>query len=240
MDEMIENGAPKPDSDESLNLKLKEGTNYDRDRNMWERQKAKYAIWFALVSVLVAITAIVYRPSPITVKEPYLVRFNSETGIVDVATRVVDGLTTYEESLNKYFVWQYVLCRESYALFTYDKQWKACDLFTPENQKSEIWSLFNIEDAKSHYKRYGKTGTATLELAYTKPTSEANKYEVHFVLVEVMDGVATRSNYVSSVKFVFNSKLMKNEDRLTNPLGFQVLAYRRDMETVPSLPTKEK
>ena len=223
----------------ALDEHFKAGDNFDRDRFEWEKQKTKYAIVAGFVAVLVAIIAIVYRPPPVTITEPYLVRFNSATGIVDVQARVINGLTTYEEELNIFFIQRYVLCREGYAIFTYEKQWNECSLFTPEDKRNEeIWPLFNVNDPRSFFKRYGKTGSVTIEFAYTKPTSEANKYETHFTLVETINGEIVRSNWVSSIKFVYNSGLMKKADRQTNPLGFQVLAYRRDIEAVKKEPSK--
>lgn len=41
-------------------------------------------------------------------------------------------------------------------------------------------------------------------------------------------------NWVSLVRFRYTSAPMRNEWRFDNPLGFQVLEYRRDQETAPS------
>jgi type IV secretion system protein VirB8 len=45
--------------------------------------------------------------------------------------------------------------------------------------------------------------------------------------------IVTR-NWVSLVRFRYTSAPMRNEWRFDNPLGFQVLEYRRDQETAPS------
>jgi type IV secretion system protein VirB8 len=39
--------------------------------------------------------------------------------------------------------------------------------------------------------------------------------------------------YAAVVKYRFSGAEMTAEDRLTNPLGFQVVRYRRDAETLP-------
>ncbi len=45
---------------------------------------------------------------------------------------------------------------------------------------------------------------------------------------------------VALVRFRYTSAPMRNEWRFENPLGFQVLEYRRDQETLPSAATKEE
>ena len=45
--------------------------------------------------------------------------------------------------------------------------------------------------------------------------------------------VVTR-NWVSLVRFRYSGAPMRNEWRFDNPLGFQVVEYRRDQESVPS------
>jgi type IV secretion system protein VirB8 len=41
------------------------------------------------------------------------------------------------------------------------------------------------------------------------------------------------TNWVALVRYRFSGAAMSAEDRMTNPLGFQVLRYRRNVETLP-------
>ena len=43
-------------------------------------------------------------------------------------------------------------------------------------------------------------------------------------------------NWVSIVKFRFTGEAMSAADRMVNPLGFQVMSYRRDVEALPAAP----
>ena len=44
----------------------------------------------------------------------------------------------------------------------------------------------------------------------------------------------TTHDWVSLVRFRYTAAPMRNAWRFDNPLGFQVLEYRRDQETAPS------
>lgn len=44
----------------------------------------------------------------------------------------------------------------------------------------------------------------------------------------------TTRDWVSLVRFRYTAAPMRNQWRFNNPLGFQVVEYRRDQETAPS------
>ena len=212
-----------------------EARDYDRDRLKWQEDRAK--IWrgiavTAVVLLLIAIVVDVFRPQPV-VEVPYVVRVDTTTGVVDTVTRITDGTITYEEAVNNYFLEQYIQCRETYHRFTYKMDYEKCAMFTPEEKRDELLELFDYQRPGSYYKRYGEAGKVEALSTYIKPTSEKGKSEVHFILTETIGDATTRSTWVSTIKFAFDrSKLVGAAARKVNPLGFQVLAYRRDAEIV--------
>ena len=46
-------------------------------------------------------------------------------------------------------------------------------------------------------------------------------------------GAVTKGWYVAQLRFRFTGEPLSLEDRLSNPLGFQVIEYRRDQEAAP-------
>ena len=57
---------------------------------------------------------------------------------------------------------------------------------------------------------------------------------VRFQTEERTQSRSTVRHWVSVIKFRYVGAPMKNEWRFDNPLGFQVVEYRRDQETVPA------
>ena len=47
-------------------------------------------------------------------------------------------------------------------------------------------------------------------------------------------GAARQDYWVAVIKYRYSGEPQKIEDRLVNPLGFQVISYRRDQETPPA------
>ncbi len=208
---------------------------YDFDRSAWQRKQVR--IWQVVASCAMLVAMVVsvaefFRPQ-VKTEVPYVVRIDSSTGVVDSATRVVDGETTYEEVINNFFLRRYIQCRESYARFTYKMQYEECIRFTPDDARGPLLEIFDYEKPGSHFKRYGENGRVEITITYIKATAEKGKSEVHFIMNEVMDGATTRSTWVSTVKFKYDrSKVSSEETKKWNPLGFRVLDYRRDVEVV--------
>ena len=55
---------------------------------------------------------------------------------------------------------------------------------------------------------------------------------VRFAVAEKSDADTILRDYISVVRFRYTDTPARNEWRFENPLGFQVLEYRRDQETV--------
>ncbi len=232
MSEIVEGTAFS--GDRSLEEMFQAGRGYDLDRQKWHDDKVR--IWktvaiFASLLLALAMSLAVFLPR-VTEYVPYIVRVDNSTGIVDTATRVVDGKTSYEEAVNNFFIAKYIQCFESYHRDTYKKQYEECALYTPKTNVSGLLARFNSKDEKSSFALYGEHGSAQIGFKYFKPTNEDGKYEAHFTLTQKIGDEVKVNHYVASVKFTFNSGLMRQSERLVNPLGFQVLSYRPDMENV--------
>jgi type IV secretion system protein VirB8 len=57
---------------------------------------------------------------------------------------------------------------------------------------------------------------------------------VRFETAERTAQSVTTRHWVGVVRFRYSGAPMRNEWRFDNPLGFQVIEYRRDQETVPA------
>jgi type IV secretion system protein VirB8 len=205
------------------------------DLEISRERERRVLIWLVVLSLLVAIVAIVasvLRP-PVTKYEPFVVRVDNTNGVVDSMVRIEDGKVDYGELVSQYFAERYVQCRESYTRFTYAVQYKECMLFTAQQTREGIVPLFNVEDPGSYYKRFGEAGKAVVTTRYYTHMPQ-NMVQVHFILEETIPGEPTKtSHWVSTIEYLYrNDGFASLETRKINPLGFQVINYRRDQEVV--------
>ena len=137
---------------------------YLEDARSWETDKAKSlesskrTAWMvasasgvlAFVSVL-AVAAL----TPLKSVEPYVIRVDNSTGVVDVVNSVKDGETNYEESINKYFTQWYVRYREGYSKDLAEEYYSNVGLMSVGAEQQRYLEFFNPKNQQSPLNVYG-------------------------------------------------------------------------------------
>ena len=95
---------------------LAEARGWDFDRAQAERRSARRAWWVAGVAAVVAIAAVgaVAALTPLKRVEPFVIRVDNATGVVDVVPGL-DGPVEASQALSRHLLTQYVLTRERYV-----------------------------------------------------------------------------------------------------------------------------
>ena len=163
----------------------------------------------------------------------YTILVDRQTGYVQTIEGLKPGGLTQDAAVTQSFLVQYVLARE-----TFD----AADL--RENyQKVMVWSGDN---ARSQYRREMDktnpasplvTNTATTIVKTTvksvsllSPTTALVRFDT--TRLDPGASIGDVRSYAAVMSFHYTGAPMRMEDRFINPLGFQILSYRRDAETV--------
>ena len=85
---------------------LQETRSWETDKVIELTKSRRTAWWVASVAgglAIMSITAVVLL-TPLKTTEPFVVRVDNSTGIVDVVKTLKTGETNYDEAVNKYFV----------------------------------------------------------------------------------------------------------------------------------------
>jgi type IV secretion system protein VirB8 len=225
---------------------FKEVADWDKTITEQIERSEKRAWWVAGSSVLVAILAIVavvLLSEPKTV-EPFVVRVDNNTGYVDVVSTLTetDGEIKEEaqEVLDKYWLAKYIKHREGYHFATrnYDRSVVAL-LSSPVVQEQYAAYTDPKLNPNAPVMVYGENAEVIIgapSISFIN-TGEIVKNEkritalVRYTKKVVEQGAFTpQSHWAATVTFVYRSIPMAVEDRLINPLGFQVVSYRNDQE----------
>jgi type IV secretion system protein VirB8 len=186
----------------------------------------------AVIAVCEALVILAMMPLKTVV--PYTILVDRQTGYVQAESGLKPGPMSQDQAVTQSFLVQYVIARE-----TFD----AADL--RENyRKVMLWSALNSRGQYQH--EMDKTNPAS-PLQVNSPTTivqtvvksvsllTASTALVRFDTVRKDAGAGngdTRA-YTAVLSFRYTGAPMRMEDRFTNPLGFQVLSYRRDADTAP-------
>ena len=197
-------------------------------------QSNKRAWLIAFVSVGVAILSIVavLLLTPLKTVEPYVIRVDNTTGMVDILTILDEEQISSIEALDKHFVAQYIKAREGYYYDMLNQDYIFVQLLsTPEIAESyrQIYTGDNARDTRLGNATQvevqiisivlgesagAKTATARINLKTTNKNSKA-------------ENVATK---VITLTYTYQTAQVDEENRLLNPLGFKVSNYRVDEE----------
>ncbi len=223
-------------NNEKLSDYYREGQSWATDRADAEVSSRKIAWIIAgaagLIAVLEAIALVVLLPLKTVV--PYTLLVDKQTGFVQ-ALKPLDGQSvTPDEALVRSFLAQYVIAREGFDIDSLNSTYRKVALWSGEEAKRRY--VTNMQASNPESPLASLPRRALVEVDVRSISSLDNDTAmVRFVTQRTDPGgqPQTAQAWVAVLKYRFSGADMSASDRLTNPLGFQILRYRRDAETLP-------
>jgi type IV secretion system protein VirB8 len=200
---------------------------------------------------------------PLKEKVPYLVMADAYTGTSTVARLSGDfnqASITASDAINRSNVAHFVLARESYdyALIRL-RDWATVYTMSSPAVADGYSRLHAATNPDSPFNRYGRSRAIrvdilSIQLLRSDPRAAPRGATVRFqrTVYDPASGLATPlDNRIATLEFAYKANLgMDEKDRIENPLGFQVTAYRVDNDyaqvpplaqrvAAPALPAQE-
>lgn len=210
--------------DESRGLERDYLEELVRSRRVAWRVAAGAAVLVA--AALAAVVALV----PLKRVEAFVLRVDNATGAVDLVTSLRDGQASYGEVVDRYFLNKYVLARESYEYETLQTAYDTTALMSSGEVQREYASLF--DGPKARDKVLANRVRIEVKVRSIAPGTTHNTAVVRFATrVAHGDGTSEpEKSLVATIGFRYVGGATHEQDRLVNPLGFQVTSYRVDPE----------
>jgi type IV secretion system protein VirB8 len=185
------------------------------------------------VLALVAVAGL----TPMKSVEPFVIRVDNSTGIVDVVP-VLKGNAEVPEAVTRYFITQYVQARERYvgALAESDYEQVGAYHSAPMNQAwSAAWNRNNPDSPLNQYADGTTVRVQVNALSFLTPASgRRDVAQVRFLTARQQggQGVEQVTQYVATLQYAYGEPSHDDRLRAANPLGFKVLEYRKEAEVV--------
>jgi len=212
-----------------------DGATWERDIARRNRNSRALAWIVAAVMTVVAVGALgtLALLVPLKTYEPYMVVVDKTTGFVEVKRPMAEGALTQDEAVTTFNVVRYIKARETYDPKALKDNFDLAQLLATGDAARELTEIYSPANPSNPVKVYG---TNTVVAATIKSVTFPNNRTAlaRFSTEEKSSTNIITRNWVSLVRFRYTSTPMRNEWRFDNPLGFQVLEYRRDQETAPS------
>ena len=184
------------------------------------------------VAVIEAIALIAMAPLKTAV--PSTIMVDRTTGFATVLDEKAMPNIKPESALTQSLLAQYVVARETYDVAGLQSQYRKVALWSDEQARRDYLGLMQSGNPDSPLNRYPRGTIVETVIESVTPMAD-NAALVRFYTQRRDRGQepGAPSYWVSLVRFRFAGTPMALNDRLINPLGFQVVHYRRDQEAPP-------
>ncbi|MBS1994666.1 MAG: hypothetical protein JSS86_00090 [Cyanobacteria bacterium SZAS LIN-2] len=227
----------KPDP--AIEAYLEEARGWDADRRDEARRSIRRAWFVAAAGTVIAVLAVgaLVGLTPLKRVEPFVVRVDSSTGVVDVVP-AYRSEGPIPELVTRFLLSSYVTSRERFALAVAESDYDTVAAYqtAPLNQSwVALWDKGNPESPLNAY-RDGTTARVQVQsITFLKRAGGSEDLaQVRFVRAVRPGGTAQEqaTHYLATIQYGYGTPSRDDRIRALNPLGFRILEYRREPEVV--------
>ncbi|MGK9086104.1 virB8 family protein [Brucella intermedia] len=218
---------------DSLKDYFDKARRFDQDRLIQVERSARIAWSVAISAGAVAVVSVVAVAglTPLKTVEPFVVRVDNSTGIVDVISALTSTAGTYDEAVTKYFAGRYVRAREGYVWSESEENFRTVALLSTQPEQTRFAAIYRGSNPDSPQNIYGRSATARISIVSISLINP-NVVSVRFIRKVTRSDEVRDTHWVATLTFAYVNAPMSATDRLVNPLGFVVSEYRADPETI--------
>ncbi|MBS4331705.1 virB8 family protein [Campylobacter vulpis] len=185
------------------------------------------AIFMASLSLIAVVLL-----TPLKTIEPYVIRVDNTTGMVDILTLLDEKEITQNEALDKYFISQYIKAREGYYYELLNQDYLLTQLMSSENVANEYRALYEGDNARDQVlKNSNEVSVQILSVVLGESNGvKTSTIRANITTKNLSSRGTSQATKVITLSYDYTLGKASEENRLLNPLGFKVLTYRIDNE----------
>ena len=228
-------------ADRALQGYLEEAASWDTDRVVQAARARRVAWRVAAAGWLCAITssAALALLMPLKRVEPFLVRVDNSTGVVDVVP-AYSGHATLGEAVTRYFLTHYISVCERFDSAMAESDYEECGAFNSARLNEALYARWNRANPSSplNVHKDGSTAAVRIEsVSFFKRASGASDLaQVRFArIAREGDGAPGQiTHWIASIEYRYGGPPDDPRTRAWNPLGFEILELGIEPEVLSS------
>jgi type IV secretion system protein VirB8 len=172
---------------------------------------------------------------PLKRVEPFVIRVDSSTGVVDVVPRY-DARATPQEAVTRYFLTHYLTVCERFNFATAESDYEECGAFHSP-QRNQLWyAQWAATNPASPLNVHKDGSTVRVQVRsvsfFTRASGLNDLAEVRYSKVRRQGAGAgdTFSDWVATIQYAYVQPSNDPQIRRWNPLGFKVVDFRAEPE----------
>lgn len=189
-----------------------------------------------LIAVLEAVALMML--TPLKTVQPVTLLVDRQTGYVQALNPLEPQRIGADAALTQSLLAQYVNAREGFDRGTIRTDYRRVALWSSGVARSQYLSQMPSENSKSPFHTVPSGWSVAVHVKSVSPLAAGLAMVRFDTIRQDRTGRMERADpWVAVVRYAYSDAPMSFEDRLLNPLGFQVSSYRRDAEAPSVDPT---
>ena len=178
--------------------------------------------------------------TPLKTTVPYVITVDRQTGFTQLAQGLQPGPLSQDAAVTQAFLAQYVIARETFDVNDLQANYRKIAQWTVGPARDEYirgMAAVNPHSPVAKYPRSTVVQTIIQSVSLLSRSSGLVRFQTE--QWDAGSGKGEIRTYVAVVGFRFSGAPLTMDERLINPLGFQVTGYRRDAETIKAASAQE-
>lgn len=214
-----------------------ESASWEADRLRQWRESARIWRWVAAAgwSCALALAAALVVLMPLKRVEPYVIRVDNSTGIVDVVPQF-DGRVPPSQLVTRYLLSHYVTVCQRFNFAMAESDYTECGAFHSA-QRNQFWyaqwKRSNPESPLNLYKDGTMVQARVTSVTFLKEADrEPGLAQVRYVrrVQPAGDAAEQLSHWIASIRFDYAQPARDARQRSLNPLGFRIVDFHAEQE----------
>lgn len=209
--------------------------SWSDDRMRAESRSRRIAWTVAGVAAVIALLEAIALLALIPLKRevPYTLMVDKATGYVQALHPLDAEKITADAALTRSFLVQYVIARESFAADTIQSNYRKVGLWSTGTARDQYVSAMRSANPTSPLASLPPGAMIDVTIRSLSSLNENTAF-VRFTTTQTNPGgQQLAQDWIATLNFRYTDAEMSAADRLINPLGFQVVRYRKDAEMLP-------
>ncbi|MGH8132081.1 MAG: virB8 family protein [Steroidobacteraceae bacterium] len=222
---------------------FREAASWDADRIAQTGRSTRSAWrvaaagWVCALASSVALLALL----PLKSVEPFVVRVDNSTGIVDVVP-VYAGQAGAAQSITRYFLTHYITVCERFNFATAESDYEECGAFHSAQRNQAWYALWNPSNPASplNLHKDGSTVRAQVESVsfFERASGVTDLAQVRYLKAERQGSGADErfTHWIATIQYAYTAPSKDPKVRRWNPLGFKVVELTSEPAVLPQPP----
>ena len=223
--------------DDELTEYYRQSESWALDRERRQRSSLRIAWSVSAVAVVVALAEAfaLMALAPLKTVVPYTLLVDRQTGYVQALKPLERDTIAPDRALTRSFLAQYVIAREGFQIESLKDDYRKVALWSAGEARKRYLDEMQVSNPSSRLVTLPRQALVEVEVRSISSLSQ-NTSLIRFATYRTNAGGQRQEAQLWSavVTYQFSGAAMSEADRLINPLGFQVVRYRRDAEILPA------